>query len=286
MENTSPAEINARVKITPASAVGLLLGLYRRRKELSQAELASKVSTTAGSIATFESGQRLPQEELLEKLGRALELSPFALHQLDILAKSASHSIYPADDWVLPQDVFSGTPVFLRDLESESRVQADAQIDEMWIVTARPLALAGDMNRMLRDRIAGTKTTFVYFIDSSGGESAFRALWDVLSNDSVLLEAGITREVILQRLTCVLSPSTLCLQHFAICNPGQFNREFGRIIVYSDGKPIGYTFMDKQHVTRAYNLLQEAFERCKSNRGRTVDTENGRFKLVDPLSSE
>jgi transcriptional regulator with XRE-family HTH domain len=268
------------------SAVGTLLGFYRRRKNLSQAELAAKVESTASTIATFESGQRLPSEKLLDDIGRALEISQFAVHQLDTLAKGAGRDTHPVDDWILPEDVITGTPVFLRDLESESIFQAEANIDEMWIVTARPLALAGEMNRMLRDRIKDTETRFVYFIDSGGGESAFRALWDVLSNDTKMQEAGKTRDDILSRLTCVLSPSTLCLQHFAICNPGKFNRTFGRIIVYSAGLPIGYTFMDSQHVTRAYNLLQEAFERCKSNRGRPVDTDNGRFKLVDPSNPD
>jgi transcriptional regulator with XRE-family HTH domain len=273
----------SKTKITPAAGVGLLLGFYRRRQTLSQAELAAKVDVTASSIATFESGQRLPSEDLLRKIADVLAISPFAFHQLEVLSRGSVR--FPADDWILPEDVASGTPIFLRDLESETIVQADTPISEMWIVTARPLALSGGMNTMLRDRIRDTKTTFVYFIDSGGGASSFRTLWEVLSNDAELQKAKITRDMIWQRLICVLSPASLCLQHFAICNPGQFGQEFGRIIVYSDGKPIGYTFMDRQHVTRAYNLLQESLARCKSNPGNAVDTEYGRFELVDPSKS-
>src|ERR1019366_374621 len=113
----------SKTKITPAAGVGLLLGFYRRRQTLSQAELAAKVDVTASSIATFESGQRLPSEDLLRKIAYVLAISPFAFHQLEVLSRGSVR--FPADDWILPEDVASGTPIFLRDLESETIVQAD-----------------------------------------------------------------------------------------------------------------------------------------------------------------
>jgi hypothetical protein len=123
--------------------------------------------------------------------------------------------------------VKTGVPLFLRDLNKESEFQAKADIREMWMFAAKLLARDGEMYSMLSKRLTEQKTTFVYFIDAKSGEQPFRALRDKL------LSEGHQAKDITARLKCILTPSTCCIFHFAICNPSDdFEKMFGRAVSY------------------------------------------------------
>jgi hypothetical protein len=229
----------------------------------------------------FESGQRLPNEATLHQLASALTLDKFAEHQLQVLADYPSRSSLPGDEWFLPEDVLCGTPIFLRDLRREAEIQKTASISEMWIVTARPLALSAPMYGMLKERVLA-KASFVYFIDTAEGESSFRSLWGELSRDPELKEKEVSEKDIAARVRCVLSPPSICLQHFGICNPGRFAEMFGRLIVYAKGFPIGYMAMDPDQVKRAYHLLDPVLRDCTALPNQDVAREYGKFRLILP----
>jgi transcriptional regulator with XRE-family HTH domain len=259
-------------------AIGSLLGFYRRIRKSSQKELAAKASIKPSAVAMFESGRRLPSAEAIAGLAVALELDPLQKRQLEVLAEYPKRATVPGDDWFLPIDVIAGIPVFMRSLTNESEFQSKAPIGEMWIVTNRPLALEGEMYGMLKERIAKGKTSFVYFMDSTAGESPFQALWRNLASESRHL-----RRVATERLKCVLTPTSLCFQHFAICNPGgELGVMFGRLILYFNRVPVGFVAMDPSQVTRIYHLLDPIYRRCTASAGRAVATEYGSFRLLKP----
>ena len=261
-------------------AVGVLLGFYRRRKRWSQAKLAANVSVTASTIAAFESAQRRPSPQVAEEISKALEVDPSGQTQLDLLIRYAKPSSSPKGMWLLPEDVLSGTPLFVRSLAREGDLQDKADISSMWIVTRKPLALEGVMHEVLKNRLLRTRddkgAEFVYFIDSRVGEKPIRLLWNRLSEG----DEGRKR-VVCERLQFVLAPASLCLQHFGIANPGRPEKMFGRLILYADGLPVGFVGMDPQRVSDAYEVLFYAYERCKDKKGEFIPTSDGEFKLVN-----
>ena len=86
----------------------------------------------------------------------------------------------------------------------------------MWIITIRPLALGGKMYEVLRDRLKVGQTKYVYFLDWNAGETTFRALWKRLEQDKQPTN----------QLECVLTPSSLCIQHYGIAQPGWCLRSY------------------------------------------------------------
>ena len=58
------------------ATVGENIKRYRKARGLSLAGLAGKVGMTEGAIRHYESGIRTPGEEQLEKIARALDVSP------------------------------------------------------------------------------------------------------------------------------------------------------------------------------------------------------------------
>lgn len=58
------------------ATVGENMKRYRKARGLSLAGLAVKVGMTEGAIRHYESGIRTPGEEQLEKIARALDVSP------------------------------------------------------------------------------------------------------------------------------------------------------------------------------------------------------------------
>lgn len=58
------------------ATVGENMKRYRKARGLSLAGLAGKVGMTEGAIRHYESGIRTPGEEQLEKIARALDVSP------------------------------------------------------------------------------------------------------------------------------------------------------------------------------------------------------------------
>jgi transcriptional regulator with XRE-family HTH domain len=272
-------KIQERERVKEAKvALGAILGFYRRIRKLSQEKVSGDAGLTKSSVAMFEAGKRLPSVEALLKLSLALKLNTFQRQQLEILAEYPRHPRPAGHEWFLPDDVLTGIPVFLRDLKKESDFQSKADIREMWIITGKPLALDGEMYKMLSERLAFRKTIFVYFIDSSAGEAPFRALWSKLRAEKRHRNRDITTG-----LKCVLTPVSLCLYHFGICNPSEdFGAMFGRSIIYAGGTPVGFVGMDPQQVTRAYRLLKPIYQQCLNNPGKEVKTDYGKFSLIDP----
>ncbi len=260
-------------------AVGAILGFYRRIRKIPQGRLvAGGEKLHKSAVAMFEAGKRLPSIEAIGKLATALKLSSLQRRQLEMLADYPRHPSTPGHEWFLPDDVLSGIPIFLRDLKKEVVFQIEADIQEMWVVASRPLALEGEMYTMLSDRLAGGKTSFLYFLDAANGETPFRALWGKLA-----AEPRHRPKDLRARLKCILTPSLFCLHHFAICNPSDdFGKMFGRFIIYAGGSPVGYVAMDAQEVTRAYRLLEPIYQQCKLAPGRQIPADYGRFSLLEP----
>lgn len=261
-----------------AAAVGALLGFYRRIDGRSQKELSTDASLHPSEIAMYESAQRLPSSEALEKISSALKLDPFQSRQLQLVAMHAGRTVLAGHEWTTPDDVLHGVPMFMRRLEKESDFQRAADISNMWVVASKPLAATGKMYEALHKRLLRDETEFVYFIGGGAAEESFQVLWSRLCSDSPRLKA-----VIPKRLQCVLAPASLCLYHFAICNPGQQSRMFGRAVMHQNGLPVGFYAMDPAQVLRAYQLLDPAYELCKSRKGKSVTTEYGTFRLLEPI---
>ncbi len=259
-------------------AVGAILGFYRRIHRLRQNKLAKTADITKSSMAMFEAGKRLPSVETIGSLSRALNLNFFQRRQLEMLADYPKHPGSAGHEWFLPDDVISGVPMFLRDLKKETVFQTKADIREMWIVTSKPLALDGEMYHMLSERLYARKTSFVYFIDSTTGQSTFQALWRKL-----LSETRHRSRDLCPNLKCVMTPASFCLYHFGICNPSDdFGTMFGRSIIYAGGVPVGFAAMDAQQVNRAYTLLKPIYQQCVLDPGHKIKTAYGEFFLIEP----
>jgi transcriptional regulator with XRE-family HTH domain len=256
-------------------AVGALLGFYRRIKRDShtQAAVANKAGLTASALGMFEAGRRLPSPEAIDKLATVLSLDAFQRQQLQFISTYSRQGPIIGEQWFVPEDVLTGTPIFLRNVRREAEAQRMASISEMWVVTTRPLALEGETYEVLKTRLLKEETKFVYFIDSAAGESPFHDLWRRLNVD-----APGQSLVLKKKLQCVLVPSSLCLYHYGICNPGQLARMFGRLIVYASGIPVGYLSMDSQQVSRAYHLLAPIYQRL--NMEQEITTDYGKFRQV------
>lgn len=254
-------------------AVGALLGFYRRIKRITQGSVANAAGLKPSTLGMFESGQRLPGPEAIEKLAAVLGLDAFQRQQLQFVGAYSSQGPIIGEQWFVPKDVLTGTPVFLRDVHREAEAQTKASISEMWIVTSRPLALGGELYGLLRRRLLEEGTNYVYFIDSAVGESPFKSLWDRLNSDVPQL-----RDILPEKLKCVLVPASLCLYHYGICNPGQLARMFGRLIIYASGIPVGFLSMDSQQVSRAYDLLAPIYQRLQTEQ--EIVTEYGKFRQL------
>jgi transcriptional regulator with XRE-family HTH domain len=258
-------------------AVGALLGFYRRIKRVSQTQavVATEAGLTPSALGMFEAGQRLPSPEAIDKLATALGLDAFQRQQLQFISTYSRQGPIIGEQWFVPEDVLTGTPIFLRNVHQEAVAQRMASISEMWIVTSRLLALEGEMYEGMKARLLKEDTTFVYFIDNTSGESPIRDLWRRLSADAP--ELGL---MLKKKLQCVLVPASLCLYHYGICNPGQLARMFGRLIVYASGIPVGFLSMDSQQVARAYHLLAPIYQRLQTEP--EITTDYGNFRQVHP----
>jgi transcriptional regulator with XRE-family HTH domain len=271
------ADAPARSSAESHLALGALLAFYRRVRwpSKTQAEIAKAAHVTPSALGMFESGKRLPSPDTVDRLAAALGLDSFQAEQLKFIGAYSRQGPLIGEQWFVPEDVLAGTPIFLRDIAHERIRQIEASISEMWIVTSHPLAQQDEMYQALKDRIIRQETDFVYFIDSSVGESPIRALWS-----RIAAEEPDQRTTLLKRLRCVLIPRSFCLDHYAICNPGQLPRMYGRMIIYASGIPRGFLSMDTQQVLRAYHLLAPIYQQIQLQP--ELSTEYGDFRRVDP----
>ena len=63
-----------RIEAVPAADAGRLLRNLRRRRNLTQEELAAQIGTTQEVISRYERGQRSPPLAYLEQIFAALEV--------------------------------------------------------------------------------------------------------------------------------------------------------------------------------------------------------------------
>lgn len=63
---------------------GELIREQRKRKSMTQKQLAEAVGVSTPSIRLYELGKRTPGEEMLCKIADALEISPEALHPYNV----------------------------------------------------------------------------------------------------------------------------------------------------------------------------------------------------------
>ncbi len=260
-----------------AFAVGSVLGFYRRLDGRSQVALANDAALHPSEVALYESGQRLPSQATLDKIAEQLSLDAFQARQLKLVAGYPNRAEAAGHEWIMPEDILRGLPIFLRRLEREAELQREADISEMWVVAMRPLALEGVIYEILKTRLLHDKTKFVYFVGSEAGEQMFQTLWRRLYTDSPKRAAKT-----LGKLECILSPEILFLNHFTIANPGQQSRMFGRAIMYQNTLPVGFYPMDPVFVDRASNILQSVYRECVRNVGKDVKLKFGTFRMVRP----
>jgi transcriptional regulator with XRE-family HTH domain len=276
-----PSESGRQPETAPKLALGALLSFYRRRSDSKTQEDTAKISGLSPSaLAMYESGKRLPSKEALQRICTSINLTTFQHQQLQTIATNLRDIPKIGEQWFVADDVLEGTPIFLRSLSREAEFQIQARISEMWIVTSRPLARSGDMYDSLKTRLLNEDTKFVYFLNNSSGEVPFQAMWSRLCAEAPVLEKSLP-----DRLRCVLSPPSLCLFHFAICNPGDHSAMFGRMIMYSSGNPIGFISGDSQQISQAYHLLEPVYQLCRNRPGDSVKTEYGEFRLLIPSTS-
>src|SRR5208282_1869512 len=165
-------------------ATGALLAFYRHLREASREQISADAHISVSLIGMIENGTRLATHEALEKMAQALRLTTYQRLQLNAIA-GYSAQLPETPGWeVRADDVITGIPLFLRNMEVESQFQERLDIEEVWIVTRRPLALGEPILSMLRSKLLNTEATYVYFVDSRTGEHDFRMLWGRLDLES------------------------------------------------------------------------------------------------------
>ena len=65
-------------------AIAKNLKYYRRKKNLTQSQLAEKCETSTNYIATIETTKKYPSPNTLEKIAKALDINAIDLFQLEI----------------------------------------------------------------------------------------------------------------------------------------------------------------------------------------------------------
>src|SRR5579864_3949589 len=67
-------------------AVGALLAFYRHLHEISRQELAGAATISVSLLAMIENGTRLPSQNVLESMGKSLDLTTYQRLQLHAIA--------------------------------------------------------------------------------------------------------------------------------------------------------------------------------------------------------
>lgn len=271
-------------------ATGALLTFYRHLREASREEIAGKAHVSISLIGMIENGTRLPTQEVLEKVTQALQLSTYQRLQLHAVA-GYSAQLPESPGWeVRADDVITGIPLFLRNMQVESQFQERLDIEEAWIVTRRPLALDEPVLSMLRSKLLNTEATYVYFVDARTGEHDFRTLWDRLDLESETswLEKCKTRTAAgkPEQLRVVLSPPTLCASTHTISlfNPRSTTKaRFGRAAYYGGGTAIGVYPLDRVLYEQLVSALRDVYTDCEKNPGTVFPRDArtwGSFRLL------
>lgn len=65
----------------------------RKQANLTQRQLAEKLAVSQAMIAQYESGERNPKRETVEKIAKALGVDPFSLYSFDMATAALSDNI-------------------------------------------------------------------------------------------------------------------------------------------------------------------------------------------------
>jgi len=247
-----------------ARSVGAVVSLYRRARGMTQQELqeGGEGVVSASALAMIEGGDRLPTEKALRFLCERLRLSPFQTEQLRQLAHDPERTDEERLQSIMPSDVLRGVALFIRPTGDDSALLKSAEVEEVWVVTKKPLTVKAGHYEQLRDRLVKQNIRFTYFIDPGGGKGQFLELYGKLQGDPALDSAAKKR--LSSRLRCVVVPSTLTIFGFVLFNPNIVGRMFGRSVVMDDyGLTIGVIPMDRPKVTASFELLHTIVEKLE-----------------------
>ncbi len=250
-------------------AIGLLVGLYRRIADLTQKDLAKHSGVDVSKIAMVESGLRALGTDR-HALAEALKISALGKEELDVLANGWFG--IPQADFLTPEDVLTGTPLFVRGLSEEFSNQR-TNFDAVWIVTSGDLLRNPALQSFIEQRVK--KTRFVFFIAS-----------DSLSLDSIILlrnriikECRVSKKCLDQNLLLIKVPPAVCLQDMVIYDPGKSCCMFGRIIIRLQF-PCGTFAMDPSQLIRVYNAFGLILMQVETRPGVHVETSAGGSMLL------
>jgi len=284
---------------TKRLAMGALLTFYRLIRKMSRPDLADKAGMSASLLGMIENGVRLPTIEAIGKIGGHLGLTSEQRLQLRTIAGYSLRDEPEAPGWeVLPEDVLNGEPIFLRDMLLESEFQDKLEIDDVWMVTRRPMALHEPVLSWLRKKLLNTGTRYTYFVDRRSGEEDLKTLLFRLNleahpewqaKDAARKDKGHPAQ-----LAFVLSPPALGTptHTLAIFNPLSGSKpKFGRTAFYQGDEPLGVYAMDPTLVKEVISLLLEVYPDCKSNPGQWFPKDlksHGTFSLIsaDKLTAD
>jgi hypothetical protein len=134
----------------------------------------------------IEGGDRLPTEKALRFLCERLELSPFQTEQLRQLAHDPERTDAERLQSIMPSDVLRGVALFIRPAGDDSALLESAGVEEVWVVTKKPLTIKAGYYELMRDRLVKEKIRFTYFIDSEAAKSEVLELYGKLLGDPAL----------------------------------------------------------------------------------------------------
>ncbi len=273
-------------------AVGALITFYRQLREISRHDLADKTKVSVSLLGMIENGGRLPSQEVLERLGAQLGLTAYERVQLHAIA-GHSAQLQEARGWeVRADDLFTGVPLFLRNMKVESTFQEELDVEECWIISRRPLALEDPVLSMLKSKLLNTDARYVYFVDARFGKRDFDTLWDRLNLESDIQwkrkKGAAARGR--NQLTFVLSPPPLCASthSLALFNPRSDDKpRFGRSVYYGGGTPVGVYTLDVVLYEQLVSTLKEVYLDCEKHPGTPFPKDQnlwGTFRLLTPPS--
>jgi transcriptional regulator with XRE-family HTH domain len=178
-----------------------LLVRFRNRAGLSQQQLAERdLGLSASYIAMLESGKRgvsgrgaiLPRQTIWFLINK-LKLWP---PDCDAFLEAAGHT---SD----------------RTQAEELQIQENFEFDEIWIFARVILDPEQSWYKVVANNILKRKISYCYFTDD---QERFEALRRKLDKD-----AGRNRNVLMDRLECILLPGELFFTNIAVYNPGRQN---------------------------------------------------------------
>ena len=241
-------------------------------------------------LGMIENGARLPTEDALEELAIKLGLTGFQRLQLKAVAGYSGQLQEARGSEIRPSDLIEGTPLFLRKMETESEFQDKLVLEEVWIVTRRPMSMEGPYLKWLRGKLLNSDCIYTYFVDARFGESDFATLWDRLdleSDPEWRKKVELRHQTNMQeQLRFVLCPPALSAANHtvALFNPRSLTLpKFGRVGYYDNGIPIGVHGIDRSLYDQVVTLIKEFIADCEKYPNQPFPRDpsiHGTYKLI------